>query len=222
MEEEINSTARIDVPMSFRVTNEERSKIIQNAKERNLSVSNYLRSIALGQANLDQPETYEENELRLENQQLIEENVLLKQQLSNDSIIIPCSLRQRELLEEIYHPTVFSDENILPSGFDELSLENNLLIALFILPNLIELTLNSKGDICQNPFIGSNYDFKDCYPVLKLGHEEFGKTIFETISEVSFNEEKRTSEIINQNKELKKNLAEAIRLVKEVMGRIQQ
>ncbi len=206
MEEETNSTLRADVPMSFRVTAEERLLIIQTAKDRNMSVSNFLRSIALCQPNSPQSETnektYVENDLTFENQLLIEENEMLKKQIRSDALIIPCSQKQRELLQIIYHSTVFSDEEILPEGFDELPFENNLLLALFILPNLIGIVTDNDGDLLKAPFI--NCDAKEFYPLLKLDYDEFGDAIFETILTVSSNEEKLATKIINQYFALKK------------------
>ena len=227
MEEEINSTLRTDVPMSFRVTAEERLQIIQTAKERNMSVSNFLRLIALGQSDLPKPdgaqlETTDENDLTFENQLLLEENELLKKQISSDAIIIPCTKRQKELLEEIYHYDVLSDENVILDGFEDLLFENTLLIALFVLPNLKKLDVNFQNNLFAKSFINSQYDCKEFYPLLKLDHDEFGDAIFESISELSSIEEERVTKIINQNTELKNNVTKYMKMLEETMKLIQK
>jgi hypothetical protein len=215
MNEVVSPEMKIDVPLSFRVSTEERLEIINAARIKNISVSNYLRQAALSFAYVQPPN--EAIKIDANSQESIADDpeTINKER---SYITIKCSEKQHELLKEIFHPTVFSEANILPEGYEELAFEDNLLLGLFILSELKKVVVNKNGRVCEEPFINIEYDFSEYYPLLKLDRTETGSMFFETISDIKTSEDVRVSNIISKHNELIENLYQAVKLVKNILS----
>ena len=204
MEEESNHVPGNGVPMSFRVSSQEKVKIIQNARSKNITVSAYLRLAALGDFSIDEPMAVYESLFDSPNQ--TKEMPGLKNLPNSEPLVISCTPGQRQLLKKIYHPDAFVAETFAPKNTYGFDFENRLLVALFILPTLRRVDISDVDSIREDFFINETYDLPEYYALLKLENDKLGEAIFKIMSDVISSEESRITDVIAYHESLKKQL----------------